>query len=320
MSAKATSSPLSRVLRLAVAVGLTAFVLWKADVSAVARATAGLDLRWAAAAVLLVLVDRALNAYRWIALLCVLSPGSRPPFAAVLRIFFVSTFVGTFLPSVGGDIYRAYSLAREQVRVSESAASVLLDRVLGVLSIVLLAIAAIVMVPRYATDPRVAAALGLASAGCLAIGVCVFSERATARIQRLVVRLPGARVQRIAITLSEAVRRYAHHREDLLKVLMASIGVQVLRVVQAYCLGRGLGIELPIVLYFVFIPLVMLVMQIPVTVAGLGTGQVAFDALFGQVGVPASQAAALSILFIALGFVGNLPGAVLWAFERPRMR
>jgi uncharacterized protein (TIRG00374 family) len=320
LSAKAPSFPLSRALRLAVAVGLTGFVLWKADVSAVARATKELDPRWAGMAVLLVLVDRALNAYRWIALLGALSPGSRPPFATVLRIFFVSTFVGTFLPSVGGDIYRAYSLAREQVRVSESAASVLMDRVLGVLSIVVLAIAAIVVVPRYAADPRVAAALGLASAGCLAVAVCVFSESAAGGIQRLAARLPGARLRRIASTLNEAVRRYAHHREDLLKVLIASIGVQVLRVIQAYCLGRGLGIELPIVLYFVFIPLVMLVMQLPVTVAGLGTGQVAFDALFGQVGVPASQAVALSILFIALGFVGNLPGALLWAFERPRAR
>ena len=320
MSDKASPSPLSRAIRIAVAVGLTAFVLWKADVSAVAGATRGIDLRWAGAAVLLVLVDRALNAYRWIALLCALSPGSRPPFTTVLRIFFVSTFVGTFLPSVGGDIYRAYSLAREEVRVSESAASVLMDRVLGVLSIVILAIAAIVLVPRYATDPRVAAALGLASAGCIAVAMCVFSESATSVIQRLSSRLPGARTHRIALTLSEAVRRYSHHRADLLKVLAASIGVQVLRVIQAYCLGRGLGIELPILLYFVFIPLVMLVMQVPVTVAGLGTGQVAFDALFGQVGVPASQAAALSILFIALGFVGNLPGAVLWAFARPRPR
>jgi hypothetical protein len=320
LSDKAPPSPLSRAIRIAVAVGLTAFVLWKADVSAVARATRDLDLRWAAAAVLLVLVDRALNAYRWIALLCALSPGSRPPFTTVLRIFFVSTFVGTFLPSVGGDIYRAYSLAREEVPVSESAASVLMDRVLGVLSIVILAIAAIVVVPQYATDARVAAALGLASAGCLGAAVCVFSERAAGLIQRLAARLPGARVRRIAVTLSESVRRYSRHRTDLAKVLVASVGVQALRVVQAYCLGRGLGIELAVVLYFVFIPLVMLVMQVPVTVAGLGTGQVAFDALFGQAGVPASQAVALSLLFIALGFVGNLPGAILWALERPRTR
>lgn len=320
MSDKAPPSPLSRAIRIAVAVGLTAFVLWKADVSAVAGATKDLDLRWAAAAVLLVLVDRALNAYRWIALLCALSPGSRPPFTTVLRIFFVSTFVGTFLPSVGGDIYRAYSLAREEVRVSESAASVLMDRVLGVLSIAILAIAAIVVVPQYAADARVTAALGLASAGCLGAAVCVFSDRATGLIQRFAARLPGARVRRSAVTLSESVRRYSHHRTDLAKVLIASVGVQVLRVIQAYCLGRGLGIELPVILYFVFIPLVMLVMQVPVTVAGLGTGQVAFDALFGQAGVAASQAVALSLLFIALGFVGNLPGAILWALERPRTR
>jgi uncharacterized membrane protein YbhN (UPF0104 family) len=195
-----------------------------------------------------------------------------------------------------------------------------MDRVLGVLSIVLLAIAAIAVVPRYATDPRVAVALGLASAGCLAVGVCVFSDTAGGRLQRLAARLPGAGLQRIALALGEAVRRYAHHRGDLLKVLAASIGVQILRVIQAYCLGRGLGLELPVILYFVFIPLVMLVMQIPVTVAGLGTGQVAFDALFGQVGVPASQAAALSFLFFALGFLGKVRGAILWAFERPRTR
>ena len=55
------------------------------------------------------LVDRALMALRWMELLCALTPGSRPPLAAVLRMFFVSTFVGTFLPSVGGDVYRAYA-------------------------------------------------------------------------------------------------------------------------------------------------------------------------------------------------------------------
>ena len=81
------------------------------------------------AAIALVLVDRSVMAYRWMVLLCALMPGSRPPFSTVLRIFFVSTFVGTFLPSVGGDSYRAYSLSRMNVQRRESAASVLMDRV-----------------------------------------------------------------------------------------------------------------------------------------------------------------------------------------------
>ena len=39
--------------------------------------------------------------------------------------------------------------------------------------------------------------------------------------------------------------------------------------------------------------------------------------LFGQAGVAAPQAVALSILFVALGIVGNLPGSILYAFEPP---
>ena len=43
-----------------------------------------------------------------------------------MRIFFVSTFVGTFLPaSVGGDAVRAYSLAQLNVDGGDAVASVL---------------------------------------------------------------------------------------------------------------------------------------------------------------------------------------------------
>ena len=44
------------------------------------------DVRWLGAAVLLVFIDRALMAWRWIDLLCALTPGSRPPFASAWRL------------------------------------------------------------------------------------------------------------------------------------------------------------------------------------------------------------------------------------------
>ncbi|PYR01881.1 MAG: hypothetical protein DMF97_06330, partial [Acidobacteria bacterium] len=92
------------VSRFIVAGGLTAYILWKIHPRAVLAAGAGADWRPIGIAILLVLVDRALMAYRWVVLLCTVEPASRPPLADVMRIFFVSTFVGTFLPaSVGGD-------------------------------------------------------------------------------------------------------------------------------------------------------------------------------------------------------------------------
>ena len=53
-------------------------------------------------------------------------------------------------------------------------------------------------------------------------------------------------------------------------------------------------------------------MQVPITISGLGTSQLMFELFFGRVGVPAAQAVALSILFLALGVLGSLPGGILY--------
>jgi hypothetical protein len=50
-----------------------------------------------------------------------------------------------------------------------------------------------------------------------------------------------------------------------------------------------------------------------VTINGLGTSQAAFVWFFGRAGVASPPAFALSVLFVALGVVGNLPGAILYA-------
>ena len=100
------------------------------------------------AAVLLVVVDRTLMAWRWLWLLVPFAPavaddGSRPRvgLGAILHVFFVSTFVGTFLPaSVGGDAVRAAALARLGVPMADAVASVFMDRVLGVLGVLAMAV------------------------------------------------------------------------------------------------------------------------------------------------------------------------------------
>ncbi len=303
----------SRALRTTVAVALTAYVVWRSDPASIVRVSAGADLRWIGAAIALVVVDRALNAYRWVVLLRALTPGSRPPIPDVMRIFFVSSFVGNFLPSIGGDVYRAYQLARLDVRPAQAAASVLMDRLLGVLSMVVVAAVALTFLKRIDV-PGVVPALLLATAGCVIAAAAVFSERFAALAVTMAGWLRSPRVSHIARGLTDAVRRYAHHHGALVAVLSVSVGVQLLRVFQAYCLGRSLGIAEPPTLYVALIPLITLVMQIPITIAGLGTTQYAFERLFGYAGVAAAPAVALSILFLALGTLGNLPGGLLYLF------
>lgn len=307
----------SRLVRLVVAVGLTAIVLYRSNPAHIVRAAATADLRWIAAAIALVLIDRTLMALRWIDLLTAVTAGSRPHFPIVLRIFFVSSFVSNFVPSVAADLYRAYALARHDVRLAESAASVLMDRVLGVLSMVLVGLAALPFAREIASDRGLLAGLGTAFLGCAAAGAVVFSERAAGTLVSLAAAVPWRPLQRAAASLTDAVRRYAHHHGAMLRVLLMSIAVQAIRVVQAWCLGRSLDIDLPLAIYFALVPAILLVMQLPITVNGIGTTQWAFDALFVPRGAAAAPVFAVSVLFLALGVIGSLPGGVLYALGEP---
>jgi uncharacterized protein (TIRG00374 family) len=311
-----------RIVRLAVATALTALILWKANPAAVAAVALRADLRWVLLAVALVVIDRTLMAHRWLVLLRPIDARSRPPFRAVMRVFFVSTFLGTFLPaSVGGDAVRAYGLAQLRVPAGPAVASVLMDRLLGVLSIVLVGIAGLLFAPAndLVSTWAVALSLSVATVACLAGALIVFSGSAAALAHRVGQRLPMAALRRLAGDLAQATRAYARFHRELTNVLAGSVAVQILRVLQAWCLGRALAIDAPPLVYFAFVPLILLVMLLPVSINGIGTSQAAFVWFFARAGVPSADAFALSVLFLALGVVGNLPGGLLYAFG-PRVR
>jgi uncharacterized protein (TIRG00374 family) len=305
----------ARLIRLFVAVGLTALLLWKSEPSAVVEAVRGADLALVLLACVLVAIDRVLMAYRWVTLLSPLDPSRRPPLSAVMRLFFVSTFVGTFLPaSVGGDAVRAYGLSRQGVGGVDAIASVMMDRLLGVVSILLVAVAGAVLA-RDLIDIRVLfPALGLLGAACLAALAVVFSSRTAAWIGAVIVRLP--RGGNAGIRLLAAIQRYSHHRADLTNVLICSVAVQMLRVLQTYCLGLALGLAVPFGIYLALVPLILLIVLMPITINGIGTTQAGFIWLFGRAGVGGAPAFALSVLFLAIAIVGNLPGGVLYLFGK----
>ena len=287
----------AKALRLLIAAGLFALLLYYSNPRDVARELAGVDWRWVLAAVALVIADRALMAWRWIALLAPIGSGARPPMAVVLRIFFVSTFLGTFLPgSIGGDALRSWSLSRVGVNAHESLASVVMDRLLGVISVFLMCGVGLLFAPAMLGERVVWIGLTITALVCGAALVLAFSERAAARHR-----------------IFAALNAYRGHRTELVAVLAASIAVQVIRILQAWFLGLSLGITAGLTTYFAFIPIILLVMLLPITFSGLGTGNLAFWWTFQRAGVSEADAFALSVLFIALGIVGNLPGAILFA-------
>ena len=80
----------------------------------------------------------------------------------------------------------------------------------------------------------------------------------------------------------------------------------------------GLGLALPVTLTdcLVLVPPVVLVATLPISIAGWGAREVAMITLFGLIGIPATQATALSVLFGLSTLLIALPGGLLWLLER----
>ncbi len=259
----------------------------------------------------LVVVDRALMAWRWIALLRAVETPPCVPLHQIVRIFFVSTFVGTFLPgSIGGDAVRALSLSRLGAPTQLAVGSVAVDRLLGTVSVLLMAAGGSILVGRLIDGRLLAVSVVIASLGVAGTVLLLFDSRILAGL----VRWAGGRfprVERLAQKVLTAIRQYGDHRGVLVGVLLASIGVQALRSAQAWCLGLAIGLTLSGGWYLALIPFGVLAFLLPASVSGLGAGTASFVPLFALAGLPATDAVALALLFWFLGVVGNLPGGIL---------
>jgi uncharacterized protein (TIRG00374 family) len=299
------------LVRLAITAVILAILAMGIDMAAAARAVASVDLAYLALVLGLVAVDRAIMILRWILLLR--ASGIAISSAGAARLFLVSSFVGSFLPAgVGGDAARAYGLSRETTSGSEALASVAVDRLLGVLSLVVMGIVGVLAwMPEGRSDWRVAGAIVAVAIACSAVFWSNEILRAIIPDHR-----HGNFFTRRLLKIADAVGRYRGHRGVLIHVMAWSIVVQLLRITQAYLLGLGLGMTVPFGYFLLFMPLGLLMLLLPISISGFGLPQGVIVWLLRPMGVPDSQSFALSTLIVLTGLAGNLPGLVLWLRQR----
>ena len=303
----------STAARLIITAAILAYLLRSIDLGAAVHAMLRVNPWWFAFTLLLVAIDRVVMAIRWLLLLRAAGVDIRA--ASALRIFLTSSFVGSFLPAgVGADAARAYEVASRTSRGSQAVASVGIDRVLGLVAIAILGIAGLAGWAQHVEPQlrvRLMAAATLGGAATLAIFWVDKVARAC-----LPDRWHGTRWGWRVLRLGDAIGAYRQHPKVLLQVTALSIAVQLVRVFQGYGLGRGLGIQVDLAYYLVFMPVAMLVLLLPVSISGFGLPQAAIVWLLRPVGVPDAESLALSTLLIAIGIIGNLPGALLYAVRK----
>ena len=105
-------------------------------------------------------------------------------------------------------------------------------------------------------------------------------------------------------------------RPVVIPVITLSIAIQLISVGLVMILAAAIGFRLDPVVALVLVLPVMLVIMIPVTLAGWGIRESALIVALAQAGVPAPDALAVSIGFGLASLAASLPGGVLWLWSR----
>ena len=194
MSVSAVAGKLSFLIRIAMSVGLIVFMLSRLDLENMLRFLRRADVSLVLATLVAVFVDRAFMVVRWMKLVEALDV--QVPRLRVVKIFFLSTFFGSFLPSgIGGEAVRAVSFSRLTSRGVESVASVAMDRLLGLLSMLLMGLMSLTVFYRVYPHPAL-----LGSSSWLrwrwSRGWCLFSRARCMRGLWRAAKRTGCRKQR----------------------------------------------------------------------------------------------------------------------------
>ena len=239
------------------------------------------------------------------------------PLPATIRLMYVGHFFNFFLPgSTGGDVVRAYLATKRTSSRTVAVATVLLDRFAGLSGMALLAG---VMTLATWGDPRsrqAAVAVGATVAIILAAGAVLFSRRVgrMLRLDALIDRLPRSGNFRIAI---RTLRDLPQDPPATAVVGAITVSVHLLLASGIACMGKALGLPVPIGLYFLFVPVIYILAALPISIGGLGVTEGMYVVFFAQgAQVDISAVVALSLLARFTPMLLSLPGLAFWLAQR----
>jgi len=256
--------------------------------------------------------------FRWYLLVRVLAL----PFS--LRDAFRLGFVGYFfnlisLGTVGGDLFKAMFLAREQPgHRTEAVATVVVDRVVGVYGLLLVASAAIA----FSDVSKLSDSVSKLCKGTLAITafatVVLLLLLRFGTQDKLVGRLYQVRhIGPFLERLGAAAQTYRLQKRVLAQALLLTLGVHCLGAVAFYLIAEGLPGERPnLATHFFIVPLGMVAGAIPLPMAALGAFEGVMQFLYLQTGGGVAKGLVVALVYRLITLLVGTVGIVFYVRTR----
>jgi uncharacterized protein (TIRG00374 family) len=273
---------------------------------------------WLLSAALITAPVIVLVSWKWQILLQ--AAGRRESLGRLIRMNLVGGFYSLVLPGEEtGQLAKGLILARHS-KGDAVAASIVVDEILGTLSVFGIALAALAFTNPFPLRLPIALALaimlGLFLAALFVAVAPPLHGFARAIVERPWLTLPwlDRPRARFASWLAPFWERLAeYHRQPfaLVAAFLITIAAHLLADVSVVSTMNSVGAGVAYLDVLWIYAAISALVTIPITVSGFGIREGANVVILGQLGVSPERALAVSLLAFAIGFVWSLPGSVL---------
>jgi len=250
-------------------------------------------------------------------------------FWAAVRLHFLGLFYNNFLPSsVGGDVIRAWYVTEHTDKKFEAALSVFVDRAIGLLSTLVIAVffysvflrgrGSVITAKdesrggffRFVAEYKWIVFWVVVGAAVIFLLLFLHKQgrkmllKAWSYFRVLSVRAFGK--------LKDAIIVYCSKPLIIFAVFGLTVFLQILTITGFWFLGRDIGITASVKYYYVFFTLTWVLGAIPVSIGGAVVVEVLLASLFVKfAGVGEEAASALALSQRAVWMLTSLPGVVI---------
>lgn len=299
------------LLKICFSLSLITYIVWLVDFKKVTEILRSANVMVFITVFLLFIFDQWLAAFGWHILLK--AKGIFLPMKDLSLLFFESIFFGFLLPSsMGPDAIRAYNLSRKTSNITEAISSILVLRAVTLLSLYTLAFISLILYYDMISDKRF---INVVSGSLIFIGITGFTIflkpiRSTISKVLTLLRAEGLRVQ--IEKLYSSFLDYSRCKGALTISFSLMFFSQILRAILSFILSISMGINISIISYLLYLPLVSIITKIPISFGGLGLGEGSLIYFFLKAGITYSEAFTITILLSLINIGIALLGGILY--------
>ncbi|NQS99925.1 MAG: flippase-like domain-containing protein [Candidatus Omnitrophica bacterium] len=230
----------------------------------------------------------------------------------------IGYFFTNFMPtSVGGDLVKGYYISKKNTKLT-SYSSIFVDRFIGMLSLVSIAVIALLFTTKETQHGFVFWTIGFLFLSCSLFVLLLTNKKLLKKIleflgfMRLIKRL---KLDSLLKRAYDSINSYANQKTKLLPVFALSFVSQFIVFVSIHLLINSLSAQAPFGKILFTMPIVFALCNVPITMNGLGLREWGF-VFFLSPNIGEAAAISASFLYLAMFLMLSVLGGITYLFRR----